>query len=60
MATACSMVYQVAGVQLLDQVAGAQVVVNQVAGTRVLDQVAGVHMVVDYIIKRPELMWWIK
>ena len=54
------MVYQVAGVQLLDQVAGAQVVVNQVAGTRVLDQVAGVHVVVDYIIKRPELMWWIK
>ena len=35
------MVYQVTGVQVLDQVAGALAVVNQVAGTQVLDQVAG-------------------
>ena len=35
-ATPCSMVYQVAGVQ---------VVVNQVAGPRVVDEVAGVQVV---------------
>ena len=51
------MVYQVTGVQVLDQVAGALAVVNQVAGTKVLDQVAGVHVVVD---QATELMWWIK
>ena len=34
-------------IKMVDQVAGAQVVVHQVAGTQVLDQVAGVHVVVD-------------
>ena len=59
-ATPCSMVYlvagvqivvnQVAGTQVLDQLAGAQVAVNQVAGAQVVvvDQVAGAQ--VDQVV----------
>ena len=48
----CIVLDQVSGAQVVDQVAGAQVVVNQVAGTQVLDQVAGVHVVVDQLSDR--------
>ena len=43
------MVDQVVGAQVLDQVAGAQVVVDQVNGAQVLDQVARVQVVVDQV-----------
>ena len=43
---------QVTGDQMVDQVAGAQVVVNKVAGAQMVDQVAGVQVVVDLIKSR--------
>ena len=44
------MVDQVAGVQVVDRVAGAHVVVDQVAGAQVVvDQVAGAQLLVDLV-----------